>query len=147
MCSVRLQIAVVDDEASIRKAFQRLLRSAGMDVETFPSGEKFLDAIPIIHPDCVVLDLHMPGINGFEILTRLSQSSPRFPTIVITGHDTPEAREHTIASGGFAYLVKPIDDHDLLSSIAGAISRNAAVGKSATTTIVTSATRPTYRNY
>ncbi|HVK54041.1 MAG TPA: response regulator [Burkholderiales bacterium] len=120
MCSIPLQVAVVDDEASVRKALQRLLRSAGMEVETFPSGEEFLDAIPSIHPDCFVLDLHMPGVNGFDVLARLSQSPIRHSAIVITGHDTPDARERTFASGGFAYLVKPIDDHDLLGAIADA---------------------------
>ena len=122
MRSIRLQVAVVDDETSVRKALQRLLRLAGMDVETFPSGREFLDAIPMTHLDCVVLDLHMPGINGFDILSKLSQSPVRLPVVAITGHDPPEARKRTLACGGAAYLVKPVDDRILLGAIADATS-------------------------
>jgi FixJ family two-component response regulator len=120
MCSIPIQVAVVDDEASVRKALQRLLRSVGMNVDTFPSGEEFLVSLPIIHPHCLVLDLHMPGLDGFEVLTRLSQSPIRHSAIVITGHDTPDARERTLDGGVAAYLVKPIDEHELLGAIAGA---------------------------
>jgi FixJ family two-component response regulator len=88
----RLRIAVVDDEESIRKAFQRLTRSAGMDMECFESGAEFLAAMPACKPDCIVLDLHMPDMNGFEVQQKLAQSGMRLPFVVITGHDTPESR-------------------------------------------------------
>jgi FixJ family two-component response regulator len=63
----KLLIAVVDDEENVRRALERLFRSAGICVETFPSGAEFLEALKTREPDCVVLDLHMPGVNGFEV--------------------------------------------------------------------------------
>ena len=123
MAQQRSRIAVVDDEEPVRKALQRLLRSAGMDVETFPSGAEFLDSLLTSEPDCLVLDLHMPGVNGFEVQTRLAKSGTRLPVVVITGHDTPEAQARSLAGGASAYLLKPIDDRVLLAAIAAAIAR------------------------
>ena len=122
MNQVRLQISVIDDEETVRKALERLLRSAGMDVDTFPSGKEFIDALPSLQTDCVVLDLHMPGINGFEVLAHLSQSGKRLPVIVVTGHDTLEARARAQGGGVAAYLLKPVDDCMLLETIAAAVS-------------------------
>jgi len=121
----RPRIAVVDDEEPVRKALQRLLRSAGMGVETFPSGAEFLDALPTREPDCLVLDLHMPGVNGFEVQSRLAQSGSRLPVVVITGHDTQESQARALAGGAAAYLSKPFDDRVLLDAIAAAIAQHA----------------------
>lgn len=121
MSQLRLQIAVVDDEEPVRKALERLLRSAGMGVATFPSGKEFIDALPSHQTDCLVLDLHMPGINGFEVLAYLAQSSQRLPVIVITGHDTPETRARVQGRNIAAYLLKPVDDCMLLDAIAAAV--------------------------
>lgn len=123
MSKVRPAIAVVDDEESVRKALQRLLRSAGMDVETFPSGTEFLDAMQDRQPNCLVLDLHMPGMNGFQVQAQLAQSGTRLPVVVITGHDTPESRARALAGGAAAYLLKPVDERMLLDTIAAAIAR------------------------
>jgi FixJ family two-component response regulator len=124
MAQLRSRIAVVDDEEPVRKALQRLLRSAGMDVETFPSGAEFLDSLRIREPDCLVLDLHMPGVNGFEVQARLRESGWRLPIVVITGHDTPEAQARSLTGGADAYLLKPIDDRVLLDAINAAIARS-----------------------
>ena len=110
-------IAVVDDEEPIRKALTRLLRSAGLDVESFPSGFEFLESIPSRHPDCVVLDLHMPGLNGFEVQARLAESSAPVPVVIITGHDSTETRALALAAQPLAYLRKPVDDQALLDAI------------------------------
>jgi FixJ family two-component response regulator len=120
MIQVRQRIAVVDDEEPVRKALERLLRSAGMDVATFPSGAVFLDSLPLRRPDCLVLDLHMPGVNGFEVQARLAKSGSRLPVVIITGHDTPEARARARDGGAAAYLLKPIDERTLLDAIAAA---------------------------
>lgn len=116
------KIAVVDDEESVRKAVQRLLRSAGMEVETFPSGAKFLDAMKSRAVDCVVLDLHMSGANGFDVQAQLVRLGKWLPIIVMTGHDTPDARARALAGGAMAYLLKPVDDKVLLDAIATAIA-------------------------
>src|SRR5678816_2453358 len=118
----RPTVAVVDDEQSICIALQRLIRSANMDVKTYPSGEEFLNSLQNARPDCVVLDLHMPKLTGFDVQARLAQMATRVPVIVITGHDTPETRARAIANGAAAYLLKPVDDRMLLDAIADAIA-------------------------
>jgi len=119
-------IAVVDDEASVRMALQRLLRSAGLTVKAFASGATVLEFVRTERPDCIVLDLHMPGVNGFEVQDSLSRAGLRIPVVVITGHDAPEARARALAGGASAYLLKPVDDNMLLAAIDAAI---AAAGK------------------
>jgi FixJ family two-component response regulator len=114
-------IAVVDDEASVRVALQRLIRAAGLDVKTFPSGTEVLEFMQTRQPDCIVLDLHMPGDNGFEVQSRLALAGMQVPVIVITGHDTPESRSRAMAGGAVDYLLKPVDDRILLDAISAAI--------------------------
>lgn len=122
MSQQRLQIAVVDDEECVRKALERLLRSAGMAAETFPSGAELMAAMPTYQPDCVVLDLHMPKLSGFDVQAQLALLDSRPPVVVITGHDTPESRARAVAGGVAAYLLKPVDDKALLDAIAAAVS-------------------------
>lgn len=112
-----LRVAILDDEESVLRALQRLLRSAGMEVVTYESGIEFLSVVTQAAPDCVVLDLHMPGFSGFDVMELLP---PEYPVIAITGHDSPEtqARAHRAT----AYLRKPIDDQSLLAAIAHATS-------------------------
>ena len=124
MGKVRRRIAIVDDEDSVRKAIQRLLRSAGMDVQPFASGAEFLDAVLGNPPECLVLDLHMPGVNGFDVQEWLAGTTIRLPMVVITGHDTPESRTRAMAGGADLYLIKPVDDRVLLDAIAAAISKH-----------------------
>jgi FixJ family two-component response regulator len=119
--SDRVRVAVVDDEDSVRRAVARLIRSAGMDADVFESGEAFLAAVSLRDPDCVVLDLHMPGISGFEVQMRLLSSGLRLPVIAITGNDSPEAEERALGGGALAYLRKPIDKGTLIASIFAAV--------------------------
>jgi FixJ family two-component response regulator len=114
-------VAVVDDEEPIRKALGRLLRAAGLVAECFPSGQAFLDSIATSPPDCVILDLHMPGLGGLQVLERLRSFPTAFPTIVITGHDEPENQMRCLAGGAAAYLRKPLDDELLLQTIDHAV--------------------------
>jgi FixJ family two-component response regulator len=116
-------IAVVDDEEPIRKALTRLLRSVGMDVVTFASGREFLDSLHRARPDCVVLDLHMPHVNGFDVQARLGESSTPVPVVIITGHDSVETRDRALAGQPAAYLRKPVNDQTLLDAIALALSQ------------------------
>jgi FixJ family two-component response regulator len=120
--SVRQVIAVVDDEEAIRKALSRLMGTAGYDVETFESGASFLACVERHAPDCLVLDLHMPGVSGFEVQERLARTAPGVPVVVITGHDIPEAGERVLAAGAAAYMRKPVDGDALLDVVAGAIA-------------------------
>jgi FixJ family two-component response regulator len=122
MRKVRPLIAIVDDEASVRVALHRLIRSAGLEAETFPSGAEFLESMQTKQPDCIVLDVHMPEINGFEVQAQLAKSGARVPVVIITGHDTPETRVRVMEGGAAAYLLKPVDDRMLLDAIADAIA-------------------------
>jgi CheY-like chemotaxis protein len=131
MSRTRPLIAVVDDEEPVRNAFRRLFRSTGHDVETFPSGADFLESLADHEPDCLLLDLHMPGMDGLEVLTRLALAGVRIPVVIVTGHDQPETRSRALAAGAAAYLLKPVDEETLLAAIASGL---ASVSSSSQTT-------------
>jgi FixJ family two-component response regulator len=116
-----LEVAIVDDEEPVRKALDRLLRASGMVAHSFPSGQTFLDSIVTTRPDCLILDLHMPGLTGLQVLEKLRSCRPPLPTIVISGHDEPENQVRCLAVGASAYLRKPIDDQMLLHTIDEAV--------------------------
>jgi FixJ family two-component response regulator len=118
-----MMIAIVDDEQSVRKALTRLLRSAGLDAETFDSGMEFLKSIDAQRPDCVVLDLQMPHMHGLAVQQHLAKIHVSIPVIILTAHDTPEDRERAMNGGASAYLRKPVDDGVLLDAISAAITR------------------------
>ena len=118
---VRL-IAIVDDEEPVRKALCRLLRASGLNAEAFSSGQTFLDSIVARQPDCVILDLHMPGMSGLQVLQQLQSSRSTFPAIVITGHDEPQTHERCLSAGASAYLRKPLDEATLLETIDRAVT-------------------------
>jgi len=113
-------IAVVDDEEPVRKALMRLLRSAGLSVETFGSGAEFLKSIDTRLPDCVVLDLRMPQIDGFSVQASLARKCAALPVIILTGHDWPKDRDRAMAGGASAFLRKPVLDRTLLDAISAA---------------------------
>lgn len=124
----RLRIAVVDDDESVRKALKRLLRAANLDATTFASGRDFLNSLAAQLPDCIVLDLHMPGMSGMDVQQQLARDGLRLPTVIITGHDEPETRSRCLSAGAAAYLRKPLDDETLLD----AIHRAAGTARSST---------------
>ena len=114
-------VAIVDDEDAVRRALERLLRSAGLVPKAFASGAAFLQSLDDGWPDCVVLDLHMPNLTGFDVQDRMSRTGLRIPIIVITGHDTAESRERVRALGAAAYLRKPVGARLLLEAIEAAL--------------------------
>jgi FixJ family two-component response regulator len=121
MLSAAPLLAVVDDDADVRVALTRLVSSAGFAVETFASGAEFLCSIEDHEPDCVVLDLHMPEMSGFDVQGALASGHATVPVVVITGHDTPEARARAVQLGAKVYLCKPVNDEALLAAIDTAI--------------------------
>jgi FixJ family two-component response regulator len=118
-------IAVVDDDESVRRATRRLLRSAGFEVETYSSGQEFLDAVRYRSPGCVIVDLHMPGMSGLEMQSRLAGSGPKIPVVFITAYDDPGARDRALQAGAVSYLRKPFSEETLLEAIDSAISGTA----------------------
>jgi FixJ family two-component response regulator len=115
------RLAVVDDDADVRLALQRLFSSAGFAVDTFASGAEFLRAIKDHEPDCLVLDLHMPEVSGFDVQGALARGRHSVPVVVITGHDTPESHARAVQLGAKAYLCKPVNDEALLAAICSAM--------------------------
>jgi FixJ family two-component response regulator len=118
-------LAVVDDDADVRVALTRLVSSAGFAVETYASGPEFLRSVADHEPDCVVLDLHMPELSGFDVQSALAGGHAAIPVVVITGHDTPESRTRAIQLGAKGYLRKPVNDSVLLETIELAIGGHA----------------------
>lgn len=114
-------LAVVDDDLDVRVALARLVSSAGFAVETFASGAEFIGSIEGHEPDCLVLDLHMPDMSGFDVQAELARGHPTVPVIVITGHDAPESRLRAMQLGAKCYLCKPVNDEALLQEITAAI--------------------------
>ena len=117
-----LVIAIVDDEECVRKALERLLRSAGHRVACFRSGEDFLYSLENCRPDCTILDLHLPGLSGLDVQRCLRRNRNSLPCIIITGKDEPETRERVLASGAVGYLTKPLDARKLFDMISEAVT-------------------------
>ena len=125
MSQDRPTVALVDDEEPVRRALKRLMVSSGITVDAFASGAEFLDSLATRRPDCLVLDLQMPGLSGFDVQARLAQSDDPPPVVVITGQDTPESRRRVMDGGAAACLRKPVTDRVLLDAIAAAIGGKA----------------------
>lgn len=116
-------VAVLDDEAEMRKALHRLLIIRGFRVLDFSCGADLLDALESSQIDYLLLDLHMPGVSGFEVLATLHARSNPVPVIVITAHDEPGTEQQVRDLGACAYLKKPVDREVLFSAIATAPSQ------------------------
>ena len=118
-------VAVVDDDSSVRRALTRLLQSADLRVFTYASAREFLDNGLSSAPDCVILDIHLGGMSGLELLSQLRGSGDAVPVLVITAHDNAQTREAATRAGCTAYLRKPLDAKVLLEEVAAAMKRAA----------------------
>jgi FixJ family two-component response regulator len=120
MDQTRLFICVLDDEPQFGKALARLLKTHGFEVVTYTRGEEFLEACASRLPDCLLLDLHMPGLNGFEVLERIA--ARHVPVLVITGHDQPGNAQRVRALGALNYFLKPVNETQLLEAVRDALT-------------------------
>jgi FixJ family two-component response regulator len=118
-------VCVVDDDPSLLRAVGRLLRAAGFTVETFGSAEEYLDMRHAVRPACLVLDVRLGGISGFELYEQLLAGGGAPPVIFITAHDDAGTRERARRSGAVQYLRKPFED----SALVDALHRARAVGR------------------
>jgi FixJ family two-component response regulator len=110
-------VYVVEDDSSLRNAVRRLLRSAQYRVLTFSSAEDFYRSDFKTSPGCLILDIRLPGISGFELQAQLLDSGIRMPVIFMTGQDRAGMEEYAMQLGASAYLRKPVDEETLLGAI------------------------------
>src|SRR4029453_17332410 len=110
-------VAVVDDDASLRRSLGNLLMSAGFRVETFESAEVFLESGAPAHAGCLVLDVWMPGMGGLGLLGRLVSSGSRIPVIILTAHGDEDTRQRSLQAGGGGVLGKPSKGPALLNDL------------------------------
>jgi FixJ family two-component response regulator len=122
MNTSRPLIAALDDEPQFCRALSRLLKTHGFDVVTFTHGDEFLAACASRLPDCLLLDLHMPDLNGFEILERVA--ARHLPVLVITGHDKPGNAARVRDLGGVGYFLKPVNETQLIDAVRAAIKHS-----------------------
>jgi FixJ family two-component response regulator len=110
-------VAVVDDEAPVRTALSRLLRLENYEVIAFPSGEAFLASLDQRLPDCVILDVHVPGLSGFDVQGRLKATHADVPVVFITASDDLAARDR----GSAPVLRKPFSKDELFAAVGAAL--------------------------
>ena len=110
-------IAVVDDDPSVLKALSRLLRARAFEAKTYGSAREFLAALPEGLPKCLIVDLQMPEMSGFDLLQYLTGNGIKIPAIVITAHDEIGLRERCESAGAIALLSKPLQDSSLFAAI------------------------------
>jgi FixJ family two-component response regulator len=115
-------VAVVDDDTSLLKALERLLSTQPWVTKTFQSAKGFLASLPDGLPDCLIADLHMPGMTGLELQQILTSDGIKIPTIIITSNTDPAARERCMSAGASAYLQKPLRRAELFAAIDAASS-------------------------
>jgi len=120
-------VFVVDDDAAVRKAVSRLLRSVGIGVAAFASPTEFLAQYDPATPGCLVLDIAMPGFNGLQLQTALGDKGSILPIIFLTGHGDVSKSVQAMKHGAFDFLTKPVKDRDLLTAIRAAIETDAFV--------------------
>ena len=118
--SPEFTVAVVDDDASVRRVLMRVLRASSYTVETFESASAFLGSLNQRIPDCLIADLQMPSMDGLELRISLTRAEIAIPTIIISAHDEPGIRERCSTAGAAAYLLKPIQKKELIAAIKAA---------------------------
>jgi FixJ family two-component response regulator len=117
-------LSVVDDDASVRQATGRLIKSFGFTVEIFGSGEEFLLSGSLRVTSCLVLDLQMPGMSGLQLQSHLVAAGYRIPIIFITAYADERTRAQTLEAGAVDFLTKPFGEEALLSGIRSALKRS-----------------------
>jgi FixJ family two-component response regulator len=124
---VKRSVHIVDDDAELREALVMLFSTAQIDSRTHPSAEAFLEAVPLSEPICLILDKRLPGMDGLELLRRISQSGSEAVVIMMTGHGDVPTAVAAMKLGAFHFVEKPFDAEGLLSTVEEAVSRTEQV--------------------
>jgi len=121
-------VIIVDDDPLVRKGVERLLKSAGYITQTFPSARQFLESgYPYEGPACLILDVKMPVLSGFDLQEKLSAADYAMPIIFITGHGDIPSSVRAIKKGALDFLSKPFDDKDLLEAVSLALKKDSRI--------------------
>jgi len=120
------RIVVIDDDASMRKALDNLLKSVGFEVELFASPQEFVQSNRPDRPGCIVLDVRFPGRSGLDMQRDLAAASARLPIIFITGYGDIPMSVRAMKAGAVEFLTKPFRDQDLLDAVGTALEEDRA---------------------
>jgi FixJ family two-component response regulator len=110
----RRSVAIVDDDTLVRSAIASLARSYGLTTASFGSAEEFLQA-DIADFDCVLSDIQMPGMSGFDLQRTLYETSPHTPVVIMTALGEPQLREQAMSAGALGFLDKPFDPAEVVA--------------------------------
>lgn len=117
-------VCIIEDDESVRRALRRSIRSLGFDVEAFATAEEFLDSMEPIFPSCLILDVHLPGMNGLDLQRRLQADGRNIPVVVITAYADEEVEEQAFQAGAIAFLPKPFEEGTLLQVVRKSVVRS-----------------------
>jgi len=120
-------VFVIDDDASVRRALERQLRTAGFQVETFDSAQDYVARAPRAAIGCIVTDIRMPGMSGLDLQDSLAQAGGTLPMVFITGHGDIPTTVRAMKSGAVNFLAKPFSERDILAAVTEALERSAAI--------------------
>src|SRR5262249_22571052 len=115
-------VVIVDDDESVRKALQGLMKAAGLSAQAFASAEEFLDSGQQDHTVCLITDIRMPGMSGLDLMAKLNAEHRRIPTILITAHGDTNMRMQALRKGAVEFLAKPFNDDLLLEHVRAALA-------------------------
>ena len=119
-------VCVVDDDLSVLRALERLLRASAFAVATFGSAEAYLQSEHRATARCLVLDVHLTGLSGLELQERLAAAGARTPIVFISAWDDAAARDRARRAGAVCYLQKPFDDATFLGAVSRALTLTSA---------------------
>jgi len=124
MHSSSYKIYCVDDDVDVLESIEMLIQSAGYKIETFVSAQMFLDSVPFNSRGCLILDVCMPGMDGFALQKKLKEFRSRLQIIFISGQSKLSDRDYAMEAGALGFLQKPFDDESLLQLIVKAIKKD-----------------------
>jgi FixJ family two-component response regulator len=127
MSTGRPTVFVVDDDLSMREALKNLLRSVGLEVQTYGAAQEFLASPLARGPGCLVLDVRLPGLSGLDLQRRLAEADIQIPIIFISGHGDIQMSVRAMKAGAVEFLTKPFRDQDLLDAVQDAVERDRAL--------------------
>jgi FixJ family two-component response regulator len=122
-----IKVAVIDDEAPMRRALARLMKLADIEVATFSSPHEFLSNAIHLEVDCAVTDLRMPGFDGLHLQDELTKTAPHLSLVFITGHGNVPAGVTAMKRGAVDFLEKPVDGEELVIAVRRAAERSRAL--------------------